>query len=60
MARLINVHRPSTRPQVGDTRSAAYVPVTYVLPNGERVKGLLADLGAWYALAARSGKRDRT
>ncbi len=64
MARLINVHRPSTSPQVGDARSGAYVPVTYRLPNGERVPGLLADLGEWIkvanALAARSGKRTRS
>lgn len=59
MKRLLNVHRPSTSPQVGDTRSAEHVPVTYTMPNGERVTALLADLGAWYALAARSGKRDR-
>jgi hypothetical protein len=48
MKRLINVHRPSTSPKIGDTRPGTYVPVTYVA-GGARVSATLADLAAYVA-----------
>lgn len=48
MKRLLNVHRPSTSPQIGDTRTATYVPVTYTA-GGVRVRASLADLAAYVA-----------